>query len=195
MNLPNTLTVFRVVFSVAIFVLLPFKAYLACLVLFLLAAATDYLDGWWARRFKQVSVFGRIMDPFADKLLVCGVFTYLAAIPELTTPPVNIPGAAAWMMLGPWMAVVVLGRELFITSLRAAIERSGGDFSAKWIGKWKMGLQCVAIPACLLWLMSLQPWIFWTMILSLWGTIAITLWSGIDYVFKAVGQLGRHDVE
>ncbi len=188
MNIPNILTTARVVLAVILFILMPWKCYGICTVLFLLAAATDFLDGWWARKFNLVSVFGRIMDPFADKLLVCGAFVYLSAIPELTNPGPNTHGPA-WLLLGPWMTVVILGRELLITSLRAVVERQGGDFSAKWIGKWKMGLQCVAIPACLLWLISPQAWLFWTMLLSLWGTVLITVYSGVDYVFKAARML------
>ena len=185
MNVPNLLTSLRVVLAIALFACYPLQWPVICVFLFLLAAATDFLDGWWARKFQQITVFGRIMDPFADKLLICGTFVYLAATPELTTVPESMPGVPGFLMLGPWMAVVILGRELLITSLRAAVERSGGDFSAQWIGKWKMGVQCVAVPACLLWLASPQPWLFWVMIVSVWATIIITVYSGVDYIVKA----------
>ncbi len=179
-NAPNILTMLRVVFSIAIFALLPFQFYAACIVLFLAAAATDFLDGYLARKYNLITVFGRIMDPFADKLLICGCFIYLCAIPELRIP---------WG-IHPWMAVVIFGREMLITSLRAAVEKSGGDFSAKWIGKWKMAFQCVAVPACLLFLMAPNcPFLKIVMLLSLWGTILITLYSGIDYIFKASKML------
>ena len=183
MNIPNTLTMFRVVFAIGIFILLPFKLYAVCVVLFLLAAATDYLDGYWARKYNLVSVFGRIMDPFADKLLICGCFVYLAAIPELTDVQLG---------MHPWMAVVIIGRELLITSLRAVVEKEGGDFSAKWIGKWKMGLQCVAVPACLIFLMFPNNYALQIiMVVSLWGTIAITVYSGVEYCFNAARMI-RH---
>ncbi len=179
-NAPNILTMLRVVFSISIFVLLPFQFYVACIILFLAAAATDFLDGYLARKYNLITVFGRIMDPFADKLLICGCFIYLSAIPEL-----RIPGG-----IHPWMAVVIFGREMLITSLRAAVEKSGGDFSAKWIGKWKMALQCVAVPACLLFLIAPKcPFLKIVMLLSLWGTILITLYSGIDYIIKASKML------
>ena len=183
MNIPNILTMFRVVFSIVIFILLPFEFYSVCVVLFLLAAATDYLDGYWARKYNLVTVFGRIMDPFADKLLICGCFVYLAAIPALTDVHFG---------MHPWMAVVIIGRELLITSLRAVVEKGGGDFSAKWIGKWKMGLQCVAVPACLIFLMFQDNFVLkYIMIFSLWGTVAITVYSGVEYCFNAARMIRR----
>ncbi|MBQ1277950.1 MAG: CDP-alcohol phosphatidyltransferase family protein, partial [Thermoguttaceae bacterium] len=80
-NVPNVLTMARIVLALVMFALIPFKFYVAALVLFVIAALTDFVDGWWARRFNQKTQFGRIMDPFADKLLVCGTFIYFAAIP------------------------------------------------------------------------------------------------------------------
>lgn len=198
MNVPNLLTSLRVVLAVALFAILPLQWYALGIVLFVAAALTDFGDGWWARRFGQITVFGRIMDPFADKLLICGTFIYMAAIPELGRPPADPPGVPAWLMFGPWMAVVILARELLITSLRGIIERRGGDFSAKWAGKWKMGLQCVAIPTAFLWLLFPYPFFFWAMIVTLWGTVGITIYSGVDYVIRAIGILrktGGQDIE
>ncbi|MDR3109764.1 MAG: CDP-diacylglycerol--glycerol-3-phosphate 3-phosphatidyltransferase [Planctomycetaceae bacterium] len=187
MNVPNILTSLRVVFAILLFIIYPLHWYIACTVMFILAAVTDFLDGWWARKFQQITVFGRIMDPFADKLLICGAFIYLAATPELTTVPETMSYLPSFVMLAPWMAIVIIGRELFITSLRAAVERSGGDFSAIWIGKWKMGVQCVAVPTCMLWLaFPQQIWIFWVMIVFVWGTVGITAYSVVDYVVKFI---------
>ena len=181
-NAPNVLTMLRVVFSIGIFILLPFDFYTACIVLFILASATDYLDGYLARKYNLVTVFGRIMDPFADKLLICGCFIYLCAIPELRIP----------FGMHPWMAVVVFGREMLITSLRAFVEKSGGDFSAKWIGKWKMGLQCVAVPACLLFLIVPESvCVKYIMLISLWGTVLITLYSGYIYIVNATKMINE----
>ncbi len=171
----------RVVFSIGIFVLLPFQHYIACVVLFLLAALSDFLDGYWARKYNLVSVFGRIMDPFADKLLICGCFIYLVAIPELT---------AVSYGLQVWMGIVIIARELLITSLRAVVEKSGGDFSAKWVGKWKMALQCLAVPACFLFLQYPEiAAIRYIMIVSVWGTVLITVYSGVSYTFLATRML------
>lgn len=194
-NVPNVLTMFRVIFSIGIFCVMPFELYYLALVLFVLAAITDFLDGWWARKYKQVTVFGRIMDPFADKLLVCGTFICLIGVPAIVD-------SGKWYFLQSWMAVVIIARELWITSLRAVIEKEGGDFSAKWIGKWKMGLQCVSLPAILLYLgltSGTDPsetttngftlFVFWTAVVSLWGTILITIYSGSTYTVRAFGIL------
>jgi len=155
MNVPNSLTLFRILFAIIVFTLIGLQRYDFALLFFLMASATDALDGWWARRFKQITVFGRIMDPFADKFLICGAFIFLVAIPEMTSDKADYP---AWLMLQPWMVVVIVGRELLVTSLRAFVESSGGDFSAKWLGKLKMILQCAAIILALLYLSGGAEW-------------------------------------
>jgi CDP-diacylglycerol--glycerol-3-phosphate 3-phosphatidyltransferase len=155
MNVPNTLTLLRIFFAIIVFTLIGFARYDFALFFFLLAAVTDSLDGWWARHFKQITVFGRIMDPFADKFLICGVFIGLVAIPELTSDKAGYP---AWLMLQAWMVIVIVGRELLVTSLRAFVEGAGGDFSAKWLGKLKMILQCLAIVLALLYLSGGAEW-------------------------------------
>lgn len=201
MNVPNILTMFRVVFAIAVFVFCAFGNWDLCLLFFILASLTDFADGWWARKFKQVTVFGRIMDPFADKFLVCGVFICLLGVPDIMSVHAGFPG---WLMLQPWMVVVIVARELLVTSLRAFVEKSGGDFSAKWIGKWKMGFQCIAIVAVFALLASCSnnspthdfldrmlpsdswpAWLFALWIVSLWATVGITLYSGVIYCFNA----------
>ena len=155
MNVPNSLTLLRIVFAIIVFVFIGLHQYDAALLFFLLSALTDALDGWWARRFKQITVFGRIMDPFADKLLICGAFVCLVALPAMTSDKAGYP---AWLMLQPWMVIVIIGRELLVTSLRAFIEGSGDDFSAKWIGKLKMVFQCATIIFALLYLSGGAEW-------------------------------------
>jgi len=155
MNIPNTLTLLRVLFAIIVFTMIALARYDLALLFFLLAAGSDFLDGWWARHFKQITVFGRVMDPFADKLLICGAFVCLVAIPELTSDKAGYP---AWLMLQPWMVVIIIGRELLVTTLRAFIEGAGGDFSAKWIGKVKMAFQCAAIVLALLYLVGGAEW-------------------------------------
>ena len=155
MNVPNILTLLRILFAVVVFTMIGLAYYDLALFFFLLAALSDALDGWWARRFQQVTIFGRIMDPFADKLLICGVFVCLVAIPELTSDEAGYP---AWLMLQPWLVIVIIGRELLVTSLRAFVEGSGGDFSAKWLGKLKMILQCAAVIFALLYLSGGAEW-------------------------------------
>ncbi len=203
MNVPNILTLFRVVFAVAVFVLLPFGQYDLCLLFFILASLTDFVDGWWARKFKQVTVFGRIMDPFADKFLICGMFICLLGVPELQQ---KYPSLPHWLSFQPWMVVVIVARELLITSLRAFVEQGGGDFSAKWIGKWKMGVQCVAIIAVFVYLawvakLDFNPrqkadisgplTVYWIWLISLWATVLITLYSGVTYCWRAARMIGK----
>ena len=134
------MTSLRLVLSVVLFCLIAWEHYLASLVLFVIAAGTDWLDGYFARKYGQVTTLGRILDPFADKVIVCGTFIFLAAIPDIKDVP--------WG-LQPWMVVVIVGRELLVTALRSFIEERGADFSAKMSGKLKMVLQCVAAGVCL----------------------------------------------
>ena len=155
MNVPNSLTLLRILIAIIVFAMIGFQRYDLALLFFLLASLTDALDGWWARHFRQITVFGRVMDPFADKFLICGVFVCLVAIPEMTSDKAGYP---SWLMLQPWMVIVIIGRELLVTSLRAFVEGSGGDFSAQWLGKLKMILQCVAVILALLYLAGGAEW-------------------------------------
>src|SRR6187200_707666 len=109
-NVPNILTVARLVLSVICFIVFPFEWYLAALILFTIAAGTDWVDGFWARRYGQVTQLGRILDPFADKIIICGTFTFLAAVPPTVT------GDSA-SEITAWMAVIVIARELLVTAL------------------------------------------------------------------------------
>lgn len=178
-NVPNVLSAARIVLAVFCFAALEMGGYTAALVLFIVATATDWLDGYWARRFGQITQLGRILDPFADKLLVCGLFVYLAAIPELCVPA--------------WMAVVVLSRELLVTALRSFVESTGGDFSAKWAGKWKMALQCAAIVLALYQLTpATRPdWLPQLTLVVLWLAVGLTLYSGLTYVLSAITMARR----
>ena len=143
---PNALTIARLGMTVVFIIVLamadtqagPDWAIWAC-VLFVVAALTDAADGYLARRWNAVSRFGRIMDPLADKLLVLGAFVMLA-------------GADLGPVSGvePWMAVVILSRELLVTTARSVFESTGVDFSAAWSGKIKMIVQSVAVPLILL---------------------------------------------
>ncbi len=80
-NVPNILTVARLVLSIFCFVCFAFESYLPALIFFVIAAGTDWVDGFWARRYGQVTQLGRILDPFADKIVICGTFIFLAAVP------------------------------------------------------------------------------------------------------------------
>jgi CDP-diacylglycerol--glycerol-3-phosphate 3-phosphatidyltransferase len=148
--------------------------FFAGMICFLIAASTDWIDGWWARKFNQVTKLGRILDPFVDKIIICGAMIALVGV-------VNSP-------LRPWMATIVVGRELLVTSLRGMIEGQGGDFSAKWMGKWKMVLQCAAVVGVLWQLMYTTPssYLVWTTLFLVYGAILLTILSGLEYVFLVI---------
>jgi CDP-diacylglycerol--glycerol-3-phosphate 3-phosphatidyltransferase len=115
-----------------------------------------------------------MFDPFVDKIIICGTFIFLAAE--------HGSGIEAWM------AVVVVGREMLVTALRASIEQSGGDFSASFAGKLKMVFQCAAVVASLLmlWLGQDGPsWLPITLLVLTWVAVLSTIQSGLDYVFAA----------
>ncbi len=113
-------------------------AWWAAFIVFVVAALTDGLDGWIARRSGDVSPFGRVADPLVDKILILGSLLFLIGIQ-------GVP-----RLLPPWTAAVILFRELLVTALRSAVEAKGGDFSAARSGKAKMLVQCVAVGSVML---------------------------------------------
>ncbi|MGP1273449.1 MAG: CDP-alcohol phosphatidyltransferase family protein [Phycisphaerales bacterium] len=203
LHTPNALVGVRLALSVAVFWLLATHdlthdrgdRLLLAAGLFVIAAATDALDGILARRWNAVTRFGRVMDPFADKILVLGSFVLLAG-----------PGFVGFSLqpatgFAGWMVVVILSRELLITSLRGLIEAGGADFSARSAGKIKMVVQSIAIPAVLI-LTGLDP--FDDLILPgpstgrslnaavAWSTTIVTVLSGLPYILAAA-RTGRRE--
>ena len=188
LNLPNAITLSRFVLALVLFALISFDGYWqTAAIVFVIAAMTDFLDGYLARKYGQVTVLGRILDPFVDKIIICGSFIFLMAWPK--------SGVTAWVTFA------IIAREMFITQLRAFMEQRGTDFSAKWSGKIKMGFQCLAVPLCLL---SLSPeflsdWqalisesqLVWLRDIAIWATVAITVYSGVEYSWRAFHIL-RH---
>jgi CDP-diacylglycerol---glycerol-3-phosphate 3-phosphatidyltransferase len=172
-NVPNLLTTIRFVLAIAVVVLIDCDWHTPALVVFLIAVSTDWMDGYYARRYGQITKLGRIFDPFVDKIIICGAFIALVSV--------KTSGVAAWM------AIVVVARELLVTSLRGIIEGGGGDFSASMLGKWKMVFQCVAVVAALLCVIVATPGRELLMIrtVSLWTAVGLTVYSGYDYVMAA----------
>ena len=174
-NLPNQLTVARLMLSVVVFVLIALKSYLAALVLFIVAASTDWLDGYFARRWGLITQLGRILDPFADKIIICGTFIFLAAEPASLMPA--------------WVVVLVVGRELLITALRGYLEQQGADFSASMSGKLKMVAQCAAAILSLYLLtfhgVDIPGWLPTLVVASVWATVVLTVFSGVSYIMAA----------
>mgnify|MGYP003949226003 CR=1 FL=1 len=182
-NVPNQLTALRLVLSIVVFALIPFEFYLVAIAFFILAAGTDWVDGYWARRYNQVTQLGRIFDPFVDKVLICG--TYIMLSEAMAGYPIAIWG---------WLAVLVTAREMLVTVLRSYIEQQGVDFSAKMPGKLKMVFQCVAAVAALLSLhyaavgdghTSVPSWVNNTLLVFIVLTVVFTIYSGAGYVKSA----------
>lgn len=184
-TVPNMLSAARFILALVLFGVIEEERYAAAAVLFLVAASTDWVDGWWARRFDQVSRLGRIFDPLVDKVIVCGGFMLLAA-----------RGGASAIL--PWMAVVVVVRELVVTAIRAEMERTGRDFSAAFSGKLKMVLQCAAIalelfarasPGYTVGGMGVRTFSS----VAAWAAVVATVWSGLEYLIAARGMLAKPD--
>jgi CDP-diacylglycerol--glycerol-3-phosphate 3-phosphatidyltransferase len=136
-NLPNTITVLRTA-AVPVLLLLPiFSSETGAAVIawcFIVAAVTDLADGWLARRGKQVTRIGKLLDPLADKLLVATALIVLLAMGWI---PI-------WMT---FMVVVIVGREIAVTGLRSIASAGGQIVSASWLGKLKAVTQNIAIGA------------------------------------------------
>ena len=178
MNLPNKLTVARLllipVFLIVASMKYPYADYIAAAV-FVLGAVTDGLDGYIARKNKQVTTLGKFLDPLADKILVSAALIVLVEIGRL-------PG---------WIAVVIISREFAVTGLRAIAAAEGVVISASSLGKIKTVTQIVAIVA-----LFIRDFPF-SLINLPFGGIAIsvavvfTLWSGLDYFLNAWKLLKR----
>lgn len=185
-TLANQLTLSRLLLAVVFFALLGWGRFtlmgldgmIWALALFVIATATDALDGYLARRWQQVTTLGRILDPFVDKIIVCGAFIFLL--------PLEGSGLHAWMV------TLIVAREMLVTAIRSFLERHGADFSATWSGKIKMILQCVTIGWILFHLGligSLPTWSVWLRDALIWSTLAATVFSGIVYLRRAAALL------
>lgn len=184
MNLPNILTLIRIimipVFMVVLLLklpggkaIIPYQDYVAA-VIFIVASATDGIDGYIARRFGQVTNLGRFLDPLADKLLVSAALISLVQLGRVSA----------------WIVWIILGREFAVTGLRAIAAADGVVISASKLGKIKTVTQVIAISALLLndWPLSYlnipvgEP--------MLYVALVMTVISGIDYISKSRHFLG-----
>lgn len=181
MNLANAITLGRLVLTAACFVLLELVADVTrpdgvlvwwAFVVFVVAAATDFVDGWIARRLGQVTPFGRVADPFVDKILICGVLIGLLRFPAATS------------YLAHWMVVVIVAREFLVTAIRGLAESSGIAFPADRIGKIKMVAQSCTAGALLTLCAGTTIWAPVAAV-GIWVTLVLTVWSGAHYCWKA----------
>ena len=188
---PNRITAMRFVGALVLFAILavwgdgrveaaPGWMTQLCFWLFIIIALTDYLDGYLARRDGLVSAFGRIADPFVDKVMVLGTMIFLAVM----------PWSQPWFPA--WIVVVVLAREFLVTGIRGYVESRGESFAADGFGKIKMVVQCFAI-GFVFWRVAF-PWeaigislelLSWCTHVLVWATLLASVGSGASYVLKA----------
>lgn len=182
-NLPNKITVLRVCL-IPIFVILmvvPFKwgsidlvgtampvTHFVAAIIFIVASATDWIDGYYARKLNLVTNLGKFLDPLADKLLVSAAFIIL----------VGLDAAPAWMI------IIIISREFAVTGLRAILAGEGEVVAAAMLGKIKTWTQIVAIALLLLHNFPFQPIGFPLAKIALWVSLIFTVWSGWDYFYK-----------
>ncbi len=168
MNLPNKLTIFRVILIPFFVVLLLFDltAYdkWIALAIFIVASLTDFLDGHIARKYNLVTNFGKFMDPLADKLLVCSAMICLV---ELSRIPA-------------WVVIIIIAREFIISGFRLVASDNGVVIAASYWGKFKTVFQMVMI--CLM-IADLPPLALVTQIV-MWVAVVLTVVSLVDYLLK-----------
>ena len=190
MNLPNLLTISRIVLSPVYMVLFlienPYSR-LAATVVFIIAALTDLLDGYLARRMGTMTGFGKFMDPLADKILVSTAFLSF----------VNLGYAA------PWMVTLIIAREFLIIGLRSAAAYKGMVITSSYAAQWKTASQMIVIscilvfinmktlmiPAGYHWEMFYSPTTMFVFDAMIFVTVILSVTTGIDYLLKSGGLL------
>jgi len=189
-NLPNAITVSRLILTAAFIIFVAWEStwgHVTALILFIVAAASDFLDGWLARKLNLVTPLGKLLDPLADKILVCAAFVFLTA---KGICPV-------------WVTALIIGREFLVTGLRQIAIEAGQVLAADRLGKWKTTFQLTYLISGLIWLTletmehipsSLtffhtltKPWGdgAWLMPISLSIAVALTVISGWNYVWSS----------
>lgn len=170
MNLPNKLTMGRIL-AIPVFIVVFLMGYnYAAAVIFILAALTDMLDGHIARKYNLVTNFGKLMDPLADKLLVMSALLCLVQVGDVAG----------------WMVIVILGREFIITGMRQVASAQGIVIAAGTTGKIKTITQMIAIPLLLLenWPFSMLSFELPMDMVFLWLALIMTVISGAEYIVK-----------
>ncbi len=187
MNIPNAITLSRLVLTAVFVAGTTFDSDVGrwiAMMAFVIAAISDYVDGWLARKLGLVTPVGKLLDPVADKVLVCSAYVYLSAQGEVNCPV--------------WITVLIMAREFLVTGLRQIVVEAGQVMAADRLGKWKTGLQLTFCITCLVWFAfkSLDPdnwfvWLIqylsspegWLVPVSMWLALGLTLLSGWNYVW------------
>lgn len=168
MNLPNKLTMLRVILIPVMIIFLMKNNYPAAAIIFILASLTDALDGHIARKRNLITDFGKLMDPLADKLLVVSALVCLVQLGDVQG----------------WMVIVILAREFLITGLRGVAASSGKVIAAAKSGKLKTITQMLAV---IILLLENRPFSYISIpmdIAMLWIAVIMTVYSGIEYMVK-----------
>ena len=192
LNLPNQITLARLGLAVVFFILLSQYSQLApspwmldvAAAMFIVAAVSDILDGYIARKRGLVTPLGRVLDPLVDKVLVCGAFILFVGPGFVDANGHNVTEVRAWMV------VVIVGRELLVTGLRGFNESMGKAFGASLHGKLKMWMQSIAAPAILVIIaherqLSLGETAGLIKAILVWLTVITTALSMIQYLIRS----------
>ena len=171
MNLPNRLTIFRMLLVPLMVAAFSFEAWLPgwnywAAGIFFVADMTDIVDGYIARKRNQITNFGKLMDPIADKLLFCSAFIMM-----------TFNG-----MLNPILCIIFVGREIIVSGFRLVTAGSGTVIAANWLGKLKSTLQVIAILATLLGNPIFSIWNFPFDFGVMCTAAVFTVWSAVDYI-------------
>lgn len=182
MTLANKITIGRFVITIVYFVLLGLCGrttdtglLYTAFFLFLAAVVGDGLDGYYARKYHQETNFGRIADPFVDKIMICGSFVFFLAIPTLKD------------IVHAWMVVVILAREFLVTAIRSAAEAQRVPLQVSGWGKTKMIVQSFVVATAVFyaaWVHHLA-WATVVMRILIWITVAVTVMSGVLYMIES----------
>ncbi len=172
-NLPNRITLSRLLLAIVFFVLLTHRHFNVALIVFFVAVVTDWLDGYLARKWDMSTDLGRIVDPFVDKVIICGAFIIFIDI--------------AKDVIAPWMVIVIVAREFFVSSIRGFSESKGVKFASNIWGKTKMFIQSWTICALILYYAYFENvgWAEYMVCVFMWITVIVTIGSGITYVLSA----------
>ncbi len=190
MNLPNAITLSRLFLTAGFIIFVAWEStwgHLTALILFIIAAISDFVDGWLARKLNLVTPLGKLLDPLADKILVCSAFVFLTA--EGLCPV--------------WITALIIGREFLVTGLRQIAIEAGQVLAADRLGKWKTTFQLTYLISGMIWLTletmdsitpplsffhSLtRPWGegAWLLPISLGLAVGLTVISGWNYVWSS----------
>ena len=169
-NVPNLLSMSRIL-AVPVFIVLmldpsPLRSLVAGIV-FSIASATDWLDGYLARKWGQVTKMGKLLDPIADKILIMAALVVLA---EIKSDVVH-----------SWMAILIIGREFAVTGLRAIAASDGVVIPAETIGKYKVGAQITAVLSLLLYQYFDKDWMTDLGRIALWVAMVLAVYSAVQY--------------